>query len=48
MNFMTVKTFNVTDRTKGSFFRFPQTEVIDLIFIRADPLPDLAILVEPE
>src|SRR5690606_20381795 len=48
MNLMAIETLDVTDSTKSRFFRFPPTEIIDLIFIGANALPRLAVLIQPE
>src|SRR5688572_18135039 len=48
MNSMAVQSFNITHGTKRSFFRFPQTEVINFIAVCADTLPHFSILIEPK
>ncbi len=48
MNLMTVQSLYITHGTKRGFFRFPQTKVIDFIFVRSDSLSFLTILIQPE
>jgi hypothetical protein len=48
MDLMTVESFDISHCAKGSFFGLPQPEVINLIFIGADPLAYFTVLIEPE
>ena len=45
---MPVKTLDITHCTESCFFRFPQTKVVDFIFICSHPLTSFTILVKPE
>jgi hypothetical protein len=48
MDLVSVESFNITDGTKRSFFRFPQSKVINFILVRPYPLAGFSIFVKPE
>ena len=45
---MTIQSLEIPNYPKCAFLRFPQTKILDLVFVILDPLSFLSIFVQPE